>query len=66
VLAIPNHEFLPSETTVVALDDRLGKPEAEVVIQPSVKGRSRDGVVVVGKVFAALEHHAVLCAVERV
>ena len=57
MLLVPDGELLAFEWLVVALDHGFFLSEFKVVVQPGVKRRARDSVVVVGKMFAALEHH---------
>ena len=59
MLRVPDGELVAFERLVVALDHWFFLSEFEVAVQPGIKRRARDGVVVVRKMFAALEHHVV-------
>src|SRR5207247_4271690 len=59
MLRVPDSELLALERLIIALNHRFFLSEFEVAVQPGVKRRARDGVVVVRKMFAALEHDVV-------
>ena len=63
---IPDGQLFLGEGLVVAFDDRSLKAQFEVLVQHGVETHARDRVVVVREVFAALQRHVVLLAVEFV
>ena len=56
VLLIPDGELVTPERLVVALDDGFPEAELEVAVEPRVERRTRDRIVIVREMFAALEH----------
>jgi len=66
VLFIPDREFSARERLVIALDHWLFLAQFEMAIEPGVKARARNCVIVMRKVLAALEHDVVRCAEQGV
>ena len=63
MLVVPHRELLARQRLEVLLDHRPREAQLEVLVEESVEGGPRDGVVVVREMLAALEEHVVLLAV---
>ena len=63
---VPDRQLLLRQRLIVAFDDRGLEAQLEVLVQQRVEARARHRVVVMREVFAALERHEVLLAVETV